>query len=104
MTQMGRVKVWDYCDPDDPQIGYLGEGKFMGRVPLTRVYSRTEQKEKFLELCEETMQLSEDELAETMDNILMSFARLDYENNDTAMIQLDSGKTVYGCNVVWESC
>ncbi len=104
MKKSGRVKVWSHTDPTDETIGYLGEGTFQGRVPLTQVFSQKERFEKFRETLEEANQLSESDLEYELDNLILSFGALDHENRDTAMIELDSGETVYGCNVVWEPC
>lgn len=98
-----RVKVWEWVDPNDPEAGYLGEGEFMGNVPLSEVISEEEQKENFKAFCLRTLDILESDEDVLMEEVNRMFAEMNYSERTTPKIRLDSGKIVYGCQIWWEA-
>lgn len=104
VRRMMRVKVWETVDPNDPDVGYLGEGVLLDWVPITEVYPIEEQKREFLEfLRKDTPSLFSDEAEEAETKALVDQLFERKRERTTPQIRLDSGKIVYGCEVWWKA-
>ena len=103
-----RVKVWEYIDKRNPDAGYLGEGEFLGCVPMTEVHTEEEYKQRKKDWLRKVLRaigmpyeglLFEQNFEKHWKRAMVA---IPYEKQTTPKIKLDSGKIVYGCQIWWK--
>jgi len=105
---MTRVKVWKYINAQNPDEGYIGEGEFVGHVPMSKVMTKEEYKEakkKFI--ANMLRQLCMPDKGLLFEQTFAKHWKREqevhpFEKATTPKIVLDSGEVVYGCQVWWK--
>lgn len=104
-----RVKVWKYVNVQNPDEGYIGEGEFIGHVPMSEVITKEEAKKRFKSFLSSVLkQIGMPHEGAYFDATFeKNWARKEeespYEKQTTPKIILDSGEVVYGCQIWWQA-
>lgn len=99
-----RVKVWKTHDPNNPRVGYLGEGEIIGLVPVLEVFGSKEEYIRSLKTF----------VSKVLKKMGMPYEGVYFEENfrkhldtippeerKTVKIRLDDGRIVFGTHVFW---
>lgn len=97
-----RVKVWK------SKKEYLGEGEFLGCVPMTEVSSEDEYKANLKDFQKRILNALGALPKDLIDTFERKFEEMwgmsePYGKMTTPKIWLDNGKIVYGCQIWWEA-